>query len=429
VTEPTLGAGGRYRGPALSGGPGDGSPGAVPAALRDALVGDLDAGFDEMVDLRHDLHAHPELSLAETRTTALIADHMAGLGVGAIPAGTATGGAYVLDGGRPGSTVVLRADIDALPVDEAVDLPYRSVVPGSMHACGHDLHTATLLGVARALAGRSEDLPGRYVFVFQPAEEALCGATSMIEGGLLDAVGPARLVGFHVASILPAGFVALRPGISMSEAHSIRIEVRGRGGHGALPGIGGNVIVALAELVRGLPDVVEGLHYEGVPCVCGAGMVRAGTAVNIVPDHALVAGTLRTFTAPQRAEALAALAALCDRVAADEGVTIELVVAEHVDAVENDPSVTAVVEQVARTVAGSDQVFIQPPVSPSDDVSAFLRLMPGCYFFVGGGRPDGSSGMHHSPTFSVEDGAMRTAGPVLAASAVALAGGAATTPE
>jgi amidohydrolase len=381
-----------------------------------------DGVFDDMVDKRRALHRLPELSFEEHRTTALIRDHMASLGIPEALRTTETGGIFTMEGGRPGRSVVLRGDIDALPVQEDEARPVHSDVEGVMHACGHDVHVASLLGTASLLAARREDLPGRYIFLFQPGEEALCGAKAMLEGGALTAMEGSNLVGFHVTSVLPSGFVALRAGIAMSEANSLRITLTGPGGHGAMPSATGDVIRATAELVSRLGDVVAGLRYEETECVCSAGTVHAGTAVNVVPTAASVTGTLRTFTEAQHEEALVRLQDLCDQVGDDQGVHVELEVPEHTRAVVNDAAVTAVVEAEASDVLGPDQVFRMPPVGPSDDVSEFLRHLPGCYFFVGGGAADGSSGTHHSPTFLVEDESLRVGANVLTRSALALAG-------
>ncbi len=380
-----------------------------------------DRVYDDMVDRRRLLHQRPELSFAEHETTALIRDHMASLGIEEALRTTETGGIFAMEGGLPGRSVVLRGDIDGLPVQEDEARQVHSEVEGVMHACGHDVHVASLLGAASLLAARRDELPGRYVFLFQPAEEALSGATAMLEGGALTAMEGSRLVGFHVTSQAPSGFVGLRSGIAMSEANSLRITLVGPGGHGAVPSAQGDVIRATAELVSRLGDVATGLHYEGADCVCSAGTIHAGTAVNVVPTSARVTGTLRTFTEAQHQEALARLQGLCDSVGDDQGVHVELELPEHTRAVVNDPAATALVEAEAAVVVGPDQVFRMPPVAPSDDVSEFLRHIPGCYFFVGGGTADGSSGMHHSPTFLVEDDTLRVGASVLVRSALALA--------
>lgn len=360
----------------------------------------------------------------ETRTTALVRDRLSALGLTETCRPTATGAVFDLEGGRPGSTVVLRADIDALPVHEAVDLPYRSSVDGHMHACGHDVHTAALLGVAGVMADRAEALPGRYRFIFQPAEEGVCGAQQMIDGGALaDLPEGTRLVGFHVGSILPVGMVGMRDGIAMAEVHAFRLVVEGPGAHGGMPAAGGNVVMAAAALVRALGSVVDGLSYESTPCVCSAGTVQAGTAPNVVPTRAVVTGTLRTFTDDQRSVAVSRLRDLCGTVAEAEQVTVDVSLPEHASAVVNAPGVTAVVESVAASVVGPRNVLRLPPVSPSDDVSEMLRVLGGCYFFVGGGLADGSSGMHHSPTFALDEESLRVGATVMAKAAMALAGG------
>src|SRR5580658_4087063 len=222
-----------------------------------------DAAFDDMVDRRHVLHRRPELSFAEHQTTALIRDPMASPGIAETLRTTETGGIFAMEGGRPGRSVVLRGDIDALPVHEDEARAVHSEVEGAMHACGHDVHVASMLGAAAVLAARREDLPGRYVFLFQPGEEALCGARAMLERGALTAMEGARLVGFHVTSQLPTGLVALKDGIAMAEANSLHITLSGPGGHGAMPSDQGDVIRATAELVSRLGEVAAGLSYEG----------------------------------------------------------------------------------------------------------------------------------------------------------------------
>ena len=377
----------------------------------------IDAVFDDMVDLRRAVHRQPELAFAEHATTALIRSHMAALDIGESTRVIDTGGIFIMDGGKPGRTVVMRADIDGLPVQEDVANPHHSMVDGAMHACGHDIHVASLLGVASALSSRREDLAGRYIFLFQPGEEALCGAKKMVENGALDVMTDARLVGFHVTSQLPTGLVALRGGVAMSEAHSLRFTLAGPGGHGAIPTAKGDVIKATADLVSRLGTVAEGLSYEGASCICSAGMLSAGTAVNVVPTTATVSGTLRTFTDEQRTETFSRLQNLCATISDLHGVTVEVSMPERTPAVVNDAGVADIVEMEAQAVLGAEHVIRMPPSSPSDDVSEFLNHLPGCYFFVGGASADGTSGMHHSPTFSVEDAALRVgAGEVLRSS-------------
>jgi amidohydrolase len=380
------------------------------------------AATDTMVEVRRTLHRRPELGFEEHETTRLVTDRLDALGLAARPCPTPTGAVYELTGGRPGATVVLRADLDALPVQESARDDVASQIDGRMHACGHDAHVAALLGVAEVLAARREDLPGRYVLVFQPAEESLGGGKRMVEGGVLDDLGAVAVVGCHVTTMAPVGLVAMRPGVLMSEVRSFRVTARGAGGHGATMGAVGNVLLAIARLAGELDGVVEGMAHDGTACACSAGLLHAGTAANVVPSAATLRGTLRTFTAEQSASALAALQARCDEAARDFACDVELELADHAPAVVNDPGVTDVVRLVATDALGADRVVTIPPVTPSDDVSEFLLRVPGCYFFVGAGRPDGTSGPHHSPTFALDEGCLPVAARVLATSAIALAG-------
>ncbi len=387
----------------------------------EGMVAEVDAVFDDMVDIRRDLHRNPELGFEEVDTTALVRWRLEGLGLAELPVVTPTGAAYTLMGGRPGRPVVLRADMDALPITEEVSLPFASHVEGKMHACGHDAHTAVLLSVAQVLQGRAEDLCGSYTFIFQPAEELLGGARQMVDGGVLDGLEGGVTLGHHVTSVLPTGLVAMRPGIAMAEVHTFALVLRGPGGHGAVSGQSGDVVRAICDAVSQLGAVVEGLDYEHISCVCSAGMVRAGTAPNVLPDHASLKGTLRTFTPEHRKEALKRLRSLCDRVGSDHGVTVQLELPGSAPAVTNDPSTTETVAHVARAQLGAEKVMAMPPVTPSDDMSVFLQRLPGCYFFVGGALGGGRSGMHHSPTFAIDEEAMRIAARLMVGAAATLA--------
>jgi amidohydrolase len=387
------------------------------------LQAEVDRQYDEMVDIRRWLHRHPELGFHEVDTTALVRERLSALGLEELPLRLPTGAAFRLIGHRPGRPVVLRADLDALAVTEATAVPFSSETPGRMHACGHDAHTATLLVVAQLLASRVADLSGRYLFVFQPAEEVLGGAVSMLEAGVLEGFEGGAVVGYHVTSQLPVKTVAMRAGVAMAEVHVFTVVVSGPGGHGAMVRRTGDVVRAVGQIAVELPSVVAGLEHEGVQCACSAGQVAAGTAPNVVPDQARLWGTLRTFTTGQREVALERLDALCRRLGEDHGVAIELEVLGSAPAVVNDPSVTAVAQDVARSQLGDRGVIVPPPVTPSDDVSHFLERLPGCYFLVGGALADGSSGPHHSPRFAIDEEAMRVAASILTTTAVRLGTG------
>lgn len=392
------------------------------AAVVDELPALTDAGFDRTVDIRRAVHADPELAFEEHRTTTLVKSELLQLGLAPRRCPTATGAVSELVGGRPGRTVLIRADIDALPLDEEVDVAWRSRADGRMHACGHDGHVAMLLGVARVLAARAQELPGRYVFLFQPAEEMGGGALRMLEGGVLDGLDAERMLSVHLVSLMPTGVVAARAGLAMSEAHVFRIDISGSGGHGALVGADGNVVLAAAALAQRLGRVVEGMRYEDVPCACSAGLLHAGAAANVAPRRALLRGTLRTFTETQRDEALARLAEDCRAVAKELGVDAQLRVELRVPPVVNDAEVTARVRAAMVRLHGEAAVLAPPPVSPSDDVSEFLARIPGCHLFVGAAPARaGMPPMHHAPDFDFDERAMRMGVITLAGCALDLA--------
>jgi amidohydrolase len=396
----------------------------MTSTFSESLPGLLDDVEDPMVEIRRDLHAHPELAFEEHRTTQVVTDRLVELGFEIRPCPTVTGVVARLVGARPGRRVMVRADMDGLPVsEERSDLSFASQSDGIMHACGHDVHVAGLLGVADLLARRREELEGEFTLLFQPAEEAISGARAMIDGGVLESNPVDFVIGAHVTSLAPVGLVATRAGILMSDAQSLAVNITGRGGHGAMATVEGNVVLAVSYLAPRLASVVEGLIYEGTGCACSAGVLSAGTANNVVPRHAQLQGTLRTFTGDQKDEAVRRLRALLDEVETTFQVACELQLGIGAPAVVNNDVVTASVMRSAATIVGDGGVLAFPPVTPSDDFSEFSNRVPGCYVFVGGALPDGSSGMHHSPDFAIDDGACRIVAGVLAAAAVDLAAG------
>ena len=382
------------------------------------LLDDVDAS---MVEIRHDLHAHPELAFQERRTTQVVRDRLVELGWELASCPTETGAVAVLRGAKSGRRVMIRADIDGLPVAEENQISFASVNDGVMHACGHDVHTAGLLGIADVLSRRQAELAGEFTLLFQPAEEALGGAMAMINGGVLTDNPVDVVIGAHVSSLAPLGFVGTKPGVMMSEAASLSIHIKGKGGHGAMASVEGNVILAVSHLAPRLGEVVDGLSFEGTNCACSAGVINAGTAMNVVPRHAVLRGTLRTFTAGQHVEALERLRALMDEVEAMFVVACSLDLTDLAPAVVNNVDVYKQVMKSATKVVGASGVMTIPPFTPSDDVSEFMNRVPGCYMFIGGANDDGSSGMHHSPDFQVQDGACRILAGVLVQSAVDLA--------
>jgi amidohydrolase len=381
----------------------------------------MERTFEPMVDIRRDLHAHPELSLEEHRTTQVVRDRLSELGWELATCPTGTGAIAVLRGAKPGNRVMIRADIDGLPVTEECELSYASLNEGVMHACGHDVHTASLLGIADLLGRYRDELAGEYTLLFQPAEESLGGALAMIAGGVLESHPVDFVIGAHVTSMLPLGFVATRPGVMMGQANALLVEIEGNGGHGAMATVEGNVVLAVNALAPRLNEVVLGLEFEGGTCARSAGVIHAGTANNVVPRRAQLRGTMRTFTPNQLVLCLARLETILREIEEFFGVTCSLSMRDETPAVVNNTNVARRVIASAAQVVGAANVLDLPPVSPSDDMSEFLNRVPGCYAFVGGALDDGTSGQHHSPDFAVDDEACRTFASLLATCAVDLA--------
>lgn len=371
--------------------------------IRDDL---LRAG-DDLIALRRDLHSHPELSFAERRTSELVAErlHRAGLEVTTGVAGTGVVG--VLRGDRPGRTIAWRADMDALPLHEAVDSPFRSTTPEVMHACGHDGHTAIAVILAEVLAARRARLPGSAVFVFQPAEEVLSGARPMIEAGVLDRHRVDEIYGLHLTSRTPVGRVEASPGVSMASADFLEIEVTGRGGHGASPHLAVDPIAIAAQIVIGLQQLVTGTVPALHAAVLTIGQFSAGTAANIIPERAFLKGSLRTLRSRDRRELLERLGAYVQAVAAAQRARASLqTVGGGCPPLVNHERQTALVCGCARAELEADGVVSGEPVLASDDMSLFLEQRPGCYFRVGAAPEGRTPPPHHSPDFEIHEGGL-----------------------
>lgn len=380
------------------------------------------AVLDEVVDVRRHLHGHPEVGFEEHETSRLIRERLsaAGVEIGACP--TETGAIGVLRGGRPGRTVLLRADIDGLPIVEESGVPFASKIEGRMHACGHDGHTAILLGVAAALAERADDLPGSYVFLFQPAEEIISGAREMIARGVLQQYPADAAIGLHLGSFLESGSVITRPGLLWAGCDAFEVTISGPGGHGGMMGRQGNVVSAHAFFLERLHTIVDGLEADGAACHTTVGQVFTDGFFNIVPRHATLRGTVRTFTPELRAEAMDRLRGLLLETDTEFHVTSEVRVVYETVPLYNEPNVTATVLAAGREVAGERASVLGRPLTVSDDMAEFLTHIPGCYFMVGARPPDAEEApAHHSPTFRIDESALEVGVRVLLKSAVRLA--------
>jgi amidohydrolase len=379
--------------------------------------------IDEVRELRRYFHARPELSFQEHQTSRELAGRLQGLGLDLKPCPTETGTVAVLDTGRPGKTVMLRADIDALPIQEESGVDFASRTAGRMHACGHDAHMAIMVGVARTLVERIWDVRGRYVFVFQPAEEIVEGARAMIAGGLLDDHRPDSVIGLHVTSFTESGTVITRPGLLWAGSDAFDVRFEGPGGHGGMMGRNGNVLAAQAFFVDHLHTVVEDLELDDTRCHVTVGNISSDGAWNVVPRGVLVQGSLRTFNHELRKQALERLDDLLRETGTEFDVRPSLALVHGTVPLMNDPNVTRTVLEVGRELIGDKASLLGRPLTVSDDFAEFLTRIPGCYFMLGA-KPEGEPPpAHHSPGFHIDEEALRTGVMMLAGTASRLAGG------
>jgi amidohydrolase len=377
--------------------------------------------LDDVVDLRRYFHKHPEVSFSEHETSRYLTERLRELGLDLTESPTETGAVAVLDTGRAGKTVMLRADIDALPINEESGVDFRSRIDGRMHACGHDAHMAIMIGVVRTLIDRIWDVRGKYVFVFQPAEEIVEGAKAMIGRGLLDEHRPDAVIGLHVVSFEPSGTVISRPGLMWSGSDAFDVTFKGPGGHGGMMGRRGNVLAAQAFFVERLHTVVEGLEHDGVQCHTTVGNIASDGAWNIVPRGVLVQGSLRTFNDSLRTEALDRLHDLLHETDSAFEVMSNLELVHSTVPLMNEPNVTRTVMEVGEELIGDRASRLGRPLTVSDDFAEFLTRIPGCYFMLGA-RPSGDiTSAHHSPTFRIDEAALPVGVKVLAGAASRLA--------
>ena len=375
-----------------------GTTGAAAAESTDAQLDALTTQeLPRVIAWRRDLHEHPELGNRETRTAKLVADHLQRLGLEVHTGVAHTGVVALLKGGRPGPTVAVRADMDALPVTEKTDVPFRSHVTttyrgetvGVMHACGHDSHTAMLMGLAEELTRVRAELPGSVLFIFQPAEEGSPegeegGAALMLKEGLFEKYRPQAVFGMHVWSALRVGELGYRAGPLMAAVDSFKIHVHGRQSHGSRPWQSIDPVVTSAQIVNALQTVVSrDLDITQAPAVVSVGAIKGGIRYNIIPAEVEMLGTIRTFTAGQRQTVLDSLRRIVEHTAAANGATAELVLTEHYPVTYNDPKLTAQILPSLEAVAGPGHVKQMDMITASEDFSMFAQAVPGVFFFVG----------------------------------------------
>jgi amidohydrolase len=362
--------------------------------------------YPQLVEWRRQIHMHPELGFQEEKTAALVAETLARLGLRVQTNVGITGVVGILGEGLP--TVALRADMDALPIQEANDVPYASQTPGVMHACGHDFHTAMLLGVATLL---SETPPprGQVRFLFQPLEEGIdtegkSGAMRMVDDGALEGVD--AIFGLHVYADMLSGTIGIIPGPAMAASDAFRLTVRGRGGHGAYPHKSVDPIVLAAQVINAIQTVVARRIPPIEAGVITVGSIHAGTRGNIIPEEAVMTGTIRSFKSHVREQLFAELERAA-QVARTLGGDFELEIKPCYPVTANDPQMAALVREVATTVVGADNVFQPQPEMGAEDFGVYLKRVPGCYFRLGAAIPgEDTPRLHHNPRFDANEEVM-----------------------
>lgn len=411
---------------------------AEPPALEAEVRKRVAAIENKLIAWRRDIHEHPELGDQEVRTSKLVADHLRKLGMEVRTGVARTGVIGILKGGKPGRTVALRADMDALPVKEQTGLPFASkelgkhhdVVVSVMHACGHDTHTAMLMAGAEVLAGLKNDLPGTIIFIFQPAEEGsslfkastgnISGARLMIQQGLFNELKPDAVFGLHVWAG-PSGEISYRAGPMMACSDSLEITVTGKQGHGGMPWTSIDPITTSAQIITGLQTVVSRkANLTTSPVVVTIGTINGGTATNIVPETVQMTGTIRAYDDQVRDQVHKDVKRSAEKIAESAGATAKVTITRGYDPTVNDEALTAQMAPVLVRVADG-RIKRAPMMGAAEDFSAFAKAAPGLYVFLGVTPPDqdpASAAPIHSPNFFVDEKALVVGSRTLASLAV-----------
>ena len=364
------------------------------------IIEQIQAYAAELTAIRRDIHAHPEIGFQEVRTAALVADSLRRWGVDRVETGIGrTGVVGVIEGNRGGPAIGLRADMDALPMQEETGLDYASVHPGVFHGCGHDGHTAMLLGAARYLAA-TRDFAGRVNVIFQPAEEGHGGALAMIEDGLFDRFPCEAIHALHNWPNAPLGWVGTRPGVAMAASGNFDIVITGRGAHGAMPHQAIDPVMVAVTLAQALQTIVSRNVAPLQPAIVSITELHAGSAHNVIPDSAVLRGTIRAFDAGVRALLARRMEEIAAGIAMSFGATATVTVERGYPALVNSAAHVAVAARIAAEVVGSDNVDANaPPVSGSDDFAFMLEKVPGAYLLLG--QSEGAN--VHNPGYRFND--------------------------
>lgn len=363
-----------------------------------------------LVEQRRDFHMHPELSNREERTSRIVAERLRALGLEDIKTGVGKYGVTaLLKGAKPGPVVAVRADMDALPIQETNDVPYKSLVPGVKHACGHDVHTTIELGVAETLSKMRGEISGTVKFIFQPAEEGAPtgeegGAPLMIKEGALENPRPAAIFGLHVLPVVEVGQLSYNSGPAMASSDHFWITIRGKKVHGAYPHDGVDAVVVAAECITALQTIRSRRIDTTEPLVITIGIVQGGNRFNIVADEVKLEGTMRTLNDEVRQRAQTLMKETLDGVTKANGATFDLKITEGAALTYNEPSLVEETLPVMRRIVGASNVITRKPQMGAEDFAYYQRVIPGFYYFLGvGNRAKGITAQIHTPDFDVDE--------------------------
>ena len=374
---------------------------------------------DQLIAWRRDFHRHPELGFQEFRTSGIVARHLSSLGLEVQTGVGKTGVVGLLEGLRSGPVVMLRFDMDALPIQEASQTDYTSQTPGVMHACGHDAHTAIGLGIAQLLAKHRGEIAGAIKFVFQPGEEGCGGALAMIADGVLENPKPDVALGLHVWNDQPVSLVAAGNGGVMAAADLFTVKVQGRGGHGAQPQLCVDAVLIASQIVVALQSIVARNVNPRQTAVVTVGAIHAGMAFNVIADTAELTGTIRTFDAATREQIVRRMTGVVESTALALGGSATLEVKVISPATVNDERVAQLVRETASDVLGAERVTADQFTMTAEDMSEFLNRLPGCFFFIGSANAgEGRNAAHHNPRFDIDETVLPLGVAVLAEAAL-----------
>lgn len=376
--------------------------------------------FPWMVERRRDFHRHPELGFQEFRTAGIVAQELQALGMEVTTGVGKTGVVGLIEGERPGPTVLLRFDMDALPIHETNQTDYVSETANVMHACGHDGHTTMGLAVAKILWPLRQQMAGTLKLVFQPAEEGLGGAEAMVADGVLDKIGPNvdRSLSLHLWNDKPVGWVAATNGPAMAASERFFINIQGKGAHGASPFQGRDPLLAAAHITTALQSIVSRNINALDAAVVSVTVSKAGDAFNVVPDTAFMGGTIRTYRPEVRELVLKRIVEITEGVAQAMGCTAEVDLKKITPATVNEAGMAARVRELARTVPGVTAVTDDERTMGSEDMAYMMETVPGCYFFIGSANVEKELNYpHHHPRFDFDERAMITGAALMATAA------------